>query len=71
MFKMDKTNKDLLDSTENSAQRYASLDGRWFLGRMDTCRYMADLHCETATALLLISQLVAQSCLDFFSPYRL
>ena len=41
-------NKDLLQSTGNSAQCYvaASLDGRGALGRVDICIWMAaSLHC--------------------------
>ena len=49
------TNKDLLDSTGNSAQCYvAAWMGEEF-GRMDTCIHMAEsLHCspETITTLL-------------------
>ena len=51
------TSKDLLFSTQNSAQCYvAAMDGREVSGRMHTCICMAELlHCspETITPLLI------------------
>ena len=50
------TNKDLLQSTGNSAQLHGRLDGRGVRGRMDTCICKAEsLHCspETLTTLLI------------------
>ena len=51
------TTKDLLYSTENSAQCYSgSLDGRGISGRMGTCICMAEsLHCspESITTLFV------------------
>ena len=44
------TNKDLLYSTWNCAQWCASLDGRGFGGRMDTCICMVESpHCSLET----------------------
>ena len=62
------TNKDLLYTTQNSAQCYvAAMDGREVSGRMDPCIYMAELlHCTPETiTLLLISYTPIQNKVIF------
>ena len=56
------TNRDLLDSTWNSAECCASLDGRGVGGWMDACICMAKtLHCSPETTTLLIGYTTIQN----------